>query len=398
MISGEKMENAEIIKKLSVKYKDECEKHGIKSTDTDANIFEILQIENKEVLFCRFLGYVLDPKSKLNNNSNQPVKLFIEKVLGYKEITDEYEFSAQLEEPTEKKRRVDIVIHAGNMVFPLEVKINAGDQPSQLYDYYHHYFGKNQREPNCVYYLTPMGKEPSAESITKIDENNNKHRLEKENYELVGYGSNIFMNWLDSVERIYKDISISQFLIQQYKAEVKSIVKSEEIAMALDESLSLTIDNENNDEFENNKELLIDILKNADDIKTKIQRKYLLKNIKGLEGFVLSKEISESDISKDKYCILKINRKSDNKTVAWIAVETYLYIIAEDLKESAKTTDDPGKNPKCWEKAKPNYSWRYILVKNKKFKLNDIEKCRKDQDIDLKSILSDIKINDLTKE
>ena len=391
------MENAEIIKKLSIKYKDECEKRGIKSTDSDANIFEILQIENKEVLFCRFLGYVLDPRSKLNNEINDlPVKLFIKNVLEYEQKTDDFEFSVQLEEPTEKKRRVDIVIHAGNMVFPLEVKINAGDQPSQLYDYYHHYFGNNQREPNCVYYLTPKGKEPSEESITKIDERNNKHSLGNENYKLIGYGTDNdnFMAWLNNLENFYE--GISQFLIQQYIAEVKSIVKSEEILMALDESLSLNFDC-NNDDFENNKGLLIDIIKNADSIKTKIQRKYLLKHIKDLEEFVLSSNISESDISKDKYCILKINRKADNKTVAWIAVETYLYIIAEDLEESAKTTDDPGKNPECWEIAKTKYCWRYILVGNKKFKLSNIENCNTNQEIDLKSILLDIKTNDLPK-
>lgn len=100
------------------------------------NIFRVLGIEDKEVLICRFLGDLLDPKGTHGCGPLFLARFF--RLLGTEAPADAELENAEvvLEEHTDKDRRIDIVIHLSNKVYPIEAKIWAGDQDAQLYDYW----------------------------------------------------------------------------------------------------------------------------------------------------------------------------------------------------------------------------------------------------------------------
>ena len=119
------------------------------------NIFQILGIEAKEVLICRFLGFLLN----LPSQDNRSLKLFLSDVLGVPIQSSMANARVSLEEVIDNNRRVDLVIENGDNIYPIEVKIWAGDQETQLADYYEYYFKGNNDQK--IYYLTPTGWEPS---------------------------------------------------------------------------------------------------------------------------------------------------------------------------------------------------------------------------------------------
>ena len=74
-------------------------------------------------------------------------------------------------------RRIDITIEVDDLFIPIEVKIDAGEQPHQCYDYYQ--YAKNVKgvaEPT-VYYLTKFGNIPSEKSTCR---GNKKLNAEKD--------------------------------------------------------------------------------------------------------------------------------------------------------------------------------------------------------------------------
>lgn len=145
---------------------------NLKSNDSDSienefNIFKTLGVENKEVIVCRFLGELLNPQGN-HGMKSKPLELFFKMVLMPDKPVPEELNKAEvvLEDHIKGDRRVDIVIKdvkSTQEVFPIEVKIGAGDQPSQLYDYFQYYFGGDYMTKK-IYYLTPTGWEPSDES------------------------------------------------------------------------------------------------------------------------------------------------------------------------------------------------------------------------------------------
>ena len=107
------------------------------------NIFQVLEIESKEVLICRFLGDLLDPNGS-HGCEIEFLKRFF-KLLKAEEVSDAELMNAKvvLEEHTDNNRRIDIVIHLSTEVYPIEVKIWAEDQDGQLYDYLEYF--------NCIF-------------------------------------------------------------------------------------------------------------------------------------------------------------------------------------------------------------------------------------------------------
>ena len=101
------------------------------------NIFQVLGVAEKEVIMCRMLTDLLDPKGA-HGQGNAFLKGFLERVLRL-EYTDEQLASASVhrEYPIpESERRIDIVIEMKSRFIPIEVKIHAKDQKSQCYDYW----------------------------------------------------------------------------------------------------------------------------------------------------------------------------------------------------------------------------------------------------------------------
>ena len=122
----------------------------------EANLFIALRMEQNEVVMCRFLADLLDPKG-WHKRKTQFLKSFLQDVVKLKDVE-----KAQLENTcvmTEYRidngRRIDIMLQNPAFSVPIEAKINAGDQESQCYDYFP--YVRNAK----LVYLTKWGDAPS---------------------------------------------------------------------------------------------------------------------------------------------------------------------------------------------------------------------------------------------
>lgn len=154
----------------------------------DFNVFSITGLDNKEVAICRLLKELLDPKGS-HGNGVAFLKEFVNIVLRKDGFSDNDLKNAVVsrEECIDSRRRVDLVLRIGKEVIPIEVKIFAIDQDSQLSDYYKYY----QPSCNCIYYLTLDGKEPSVFS---------KQYLSKDQYHCISFDNDI-QEWVKSCLR-----------------------------------------------------------------------------------------------------------------------------------------------------------------------------------------------------
>ena len=113
-------------------------KDQYRKTGTAYNIFIAAGISEKEVIMCRVLADLLNPKG-LHYRESVYLKLFMDMVVkplienastfnpAKAKITTEYTIN--------EDRRIDIVLDDGTVFIPIEVKINASEQEQQLADY-----------------------------------------------------------------------------------------------------------------------------------------------------------------------------------------------------------------------------------------------------------------------
>lgn len=83
---------------------------GNSCSDSDKyNIFEVLGVEYKEVIMCRFIGNLLEPKGK-HGLGTEPLRLFIRNVLHDEDFGGNLEEAIiTLEDSTDKVRRFQIL-------------------------------------------------------------------------------------------------------------------------------------------------------------------------------------------------------------------------------------------------------------------------------------------------
>ena len=126
---------------------------------SDYNVFHILGISAKEVIMCRFLADLLDPEGQ-HGCGISFLKSFMHDVLNEYSMSDILLARTEVaaEYVIDNERRIDIVIQNPRFFVPVEVKIYAGEQEGQCYDYYQ--YAKNSR----LVYLTRFGNPPSEYS------------------------------------------------------------------------------------------------------------------------------------------------------------------------------------------------------------------------------------------
>lgn len=138
-----------------------------KETGKEFNIFEIAHISTDEVRLCRVLNELLNPLGK-HYLGRLYLDLFLEIVLKINPKNLKHPL-VEREKVIEGQRRIDICIndYTEQICIPIEVKINAGDQETQLYDY-----AKKSHGIGCVkvYYLTKYGTNASIESRCGLDD------------------------------------------------------------------------------------------------------------------------------------------------------------------------------------------------------------------------------------
>lgn len=181
----------------------------VKSLEENFNIFEILNLEEREVeLHSKLLFFLLNNKEK-NNIYEKFFKYFLEIVL-------EVEY-----EPDKKYRiyreyaisggRIDFYIESEDIIYAIEMKINSIDGEEQLKKY-NDFLCKKEKKTK-LYYLTLLGEEP-----TKI-----------ENQEIgiisLSFKENV-VDWLKKcIEKSYNS-SLTRETLKQYLYSVNKLTNN----------------------------------------------------------------------------------------------------------------------------------------------------------------------------
>ena len=133
------------------------------NSKSEYNIFHILEVTEKEVVMCRFLTDLLNPEGQ-HGCGTLFLKSFFGDVLNENRINDTLLAHTDVikEFPIDNERRIDIVIYNTYFFIPIEVKIYAGEQEGQCYDYFE--YAKKFDEHTRIVYLTRFGNEPTEYS------------------------------------------------------------------------------------------------------------------------------------------------------------------------------------------------------------------------------------------
>jgi len=196
------------------------------------NIFNILDLSEKELIHSKFISFLLDP------NENHDCKTaFLDRFINLLRSNNaSIDFKSQWEEVTteheiDNGRRIDIFIKNN---FPeqnneklrnhiiIENKIYALDQKGQLKSYH------NQYKNAILVYLTLNGKDPSRKSLGDV---NNEEYLKENDYIKLSYKNEI-KSWLQSCK---KDIDNNIIIPQVPEEERKDTVNK--ISSLIDEYL-----------------------------------------------------------------------------------------------------------------------------------------------------------------
>ena len=158
------------------------------------NLFALFHAAGSETKVCRVIRELLDPRGS-HGQGSMYLELFFQKVLDQHmpsgEISIRQEFRIKDDDRTGKEdRRIDLVIQAKDCFIAIEVKIYAGEQPGQCYDY----FREVQRHAGRLYYLTLYGAEPSKYSLTSGEQGN---KTELANIHAISFKGHI-LNWLQA--------------------------------------------------------------------------------------------------------------------------------------------------------------------------------------------------------
>jgi hypothetical protein len=173
---------------------------------SEYNIFNVLEVTEKEVIMCRFLTDLLNPEGQ-HGCGILFLKSFFENVLKKEQINDILLTYTKVvkEYGIDDERRIDIAIYNSRFFIPMEVKIYAGEQECQCYDYYT--YGKLFDDNVKIIYLTRYGTIPTEYS-----------RKAKNGTEILPIDKIICISW-------EKDIYewLSAFLVQ-LDEPIKSLV------------------------------------------------------------------------------------------------------------------------------------------------------------------------------
>lgn len=161
------------------------------------NIFQVAGIWKSEEIHTSVIAELINPKSAFHDKGADFLDKFLLWIgiptLSREKLEELRNAEVKTEVPTDKGRRIDMVISTERLYLPFEVKIWAGDQDAQLWDYYT--FAKKQgKEVPYVYYLTTDGHKPSAQSRTNPSDD--KKQLSDNQIRLLSFSGHIF-RWLE---------------------------------------------------------------------------------------------------------------------------------------------------------------------------------------------------------
>ena len=183
----------------------------------DYNVMKAIRKLHAEVgMHSNFIYSLLD-KDGSHYQGDLFARLFVKYVLeidDFGKITDvEAEYDAD-------GRRIDLVVKSDDYHIGIEMKIYAGDQPNQLYDYYDFLKNHSEKAKVKIFYLTLNGKEPSENSIISQD---GDKKLSKDSYSTISFEKHI-LKWLYKSQYEVQNITNLNSAIGYYIDVVKELI------------------------------------------------------------------------------------------------------------------------------------------------------------------------------
>lgn len=201
------------LENLASEVKKLIDEHKIDNQKSSFNIFKITGLDTSEVRICRLIYELLD-KDGCHKQGTKFLSLFFKHVLEIPFSNEQISnFNIEIEKPIKNNRRIDLFISNNTISIPIEVKINAEDQESQLVDYYE--YSKN----SPIFYLTLDAHNPSDYS-TK-NKTSKKELLEKD-YRCVSFEYHI-LNWLYKCLQVEGNTSSLKEILSQFIEAIETI-------------------------------------------------------------------------------------------------------------------------------------------------------------------------------
>lgn len=270
---------------------------------SDDNIFQILNIENKELFHSRFLKYLID------NNWDNFIKFFKlneNKNAGKLRSSQCEFFCPALPDCSKSKNgRIDLYFEAENYIVAIEVKWRAGEQPTQLLRY-HRYLQKSNKQFTLIF-LTPTGRRANKTTCSECKE---KCSLNDENYKPISFAK--LTEWLKVLEKSNKNVLISQYR-EILTKETKNIMNAEELLKMINKMNKMN----KADTFEAARELA-DAM---DTVKESIRTAFF----EALTNKLSKLSSPDYNMSNPEPKIYKINHGNNNEEVGRVAYATNLY-------------------------------------------------------------------------
>lgn len=341
----------------SVDFKKALENLNAKCTFVDnsftgVNLFGILGIERREVLICRVLGFLLQPNSEVGIGA-EPLRVFLNHIKPGCSYTNQelQEAHVSLEEHTDDDRRVDITIYVGRNVYPIEVKVDTGDRPAQLFDYYHYY--KSRCRIDKIYYLTPNRREPNICSL-RPREKERQEILPKGVIQCLSFKDDIDW-WLEALNQIYPVVDNYGFLINQFKDVIKVMCADNQNEEKLYEAIGLH--KAETFRCSNEMKALLHIMSlEQKNVWETIRDAYLRSALKLGSKYELESTPGGADI--DGHSLYVIKNIDTKKELAWICVDTNLYIVSRHSVNGLK-----GRGSYYWKHLSPKGTGGFQLNK-----------------------------------
>lgn len=191
---------------------------NVRERGEDFNIFSVLKMETDETkTHSGMIVALLDPKGN-HYQGEKFLKLFLDEI-GYKP-DERLEFTKVKAEhnlgPIPKDYStggyIDILISfPSGKAIAIENKINAGDQPKQMYRY-----SLYKSEACTLYYLTKDGRHPGKDSL---------QTLTSDDYNVISYDNHI-LKWLEQCIEVVNQGSIIENALKQYLILIKKITNT----------------------------------------------------------------------------------------------------------------------------------------------------------------------------
>jgi len=257
-----------------------------KRTGYNFNIFSILDRERHEVTTHSYFLYELLNLKGSHNQGAKFLDIFLTEVLGLLDYGNINKATVVRESLTKNNRRIDFVIECENIIIGIEMKLDAGDQDKQLYDYHKELeYRAGDKKNIALCYLTLNGTNASSHSL---------NGLNKEIVQNISFEKDIYF-WIEGCMESVVSIPILRDALNQYLILVEKLTGKKE--SVVDEISDLLLKDDN-------LEVAIALENSVEKAKVKIQKKFWESFIEKLPSKFKFVDFDFTDISMDK----KVNK------------------------------------------------------------------------------------------